>query len=91
MPGLVFAHAGLRDGVALSEQTEDDLLWLRYQPDVEPRGFPLLVHGHTPQAMPVNLPGRICIDTGCFATGTLTAVRLREGNKPNFLSAHANL
>jgi serine/threonine protein phosphatase 1 len=38
----------------------------------------VVVHGHTPQAEP-HLDGRrIGIDTGAFATGRLTAVRLYD-------------
>jgi serine/threonine protein phosphatase 1 len=85
-PQAVFTHAGLRDGIALNEQVEADLLWRRYRPDEANCGFPLLVHGHTPQAQPINLPNRICVDTGCFATGILTAVRLSPGAAPHFIS-----
>lgn len=89
IPDLVFAHAGLRDNVLLEDQAEEDLLWLRYPPDVGPTGFPLLIHGHTPDQNPVNLPSRLCIDTGCYATGRLTAVRLADENQLHFLTTNA--
>lgn len=87
VPGCVFVHAGLRQGTPIEEQDEADLLWIREeffaappQPDV------LVVHGHTPAAEPVVVDGRICVDTGAFATGVLTAVRLVRGSAPRFLS-----
>ncbi|WP_316354819.1 metallophosphoesterase family protein [Devosia sp.] len=88
-PGLVLVHAGLRAGVPLEDQEEDDLLWIRGQDGDEQQGAtdgPLLVHGHTPTQSP-RITGRtINIDTGAFATGILTAVRLRPGEKPFFLN-----
>jgi serine/threonine protein phosphatase 1 len=77
LPGVVFVHAGLRPGVAVDQQTEADLLWIRepFLGDMVPRPF-RVVHGHTPVAVPEVLPNRIGIDTGAFATGVLTALRL---------------
>ena len=48
-PGVFFAHAGIRPGVALDEQTQDDLCWIR-KPFVDDRSDhgALIVHGHTP-------------------------------------------
>ncbi|KRA45707.1 metallophosphoesterase family protein [Devosia sp. Root635] len=79
LPGVVFVHAGLRPGIdSVERQSEDDLLWIRDEffnaPPVQDR---MVVHGHTPAAEAVCLPGRICVDTGAFATGRLTAARLR--------------
>ncbi len=89
LPGLVLVHAGMRAGVPLEDQDEDDLLWIRDQGgDGQPDAAdgPLLVHGHTPTPSP-RINGRnINIDTGAFATGILTAVRLRPGEKPFFLN-----
>lgn len=83
LPGVVFVHAGLRADVPVDQQSEHDLLWIREEffnaPPVTGR---LVVHGHTPAGQAVILPGRICIDTGAFATGRLTAVRLAPGQPP---------
>jgi serine/threonine protein phosphatase 1 len=38
----------------------------------------VVVHGHTPDAEPFLGPDRINIDTGAYATGVLTAIRLTE-------------
>ena len=85
---LVFVHAGLRPGVEpIDHQSEDDLLWIRDEffnaPPVDRR---LVVHGHTPGKVPVSVPGRICVDTGAYATGVLSAVRLVPHHPPGFLS-----
>lgn len=89
-PSLVFVHAGLRPGVPVDQQSEDDALWIRKDffaaPPVEGR---LVVHGHTPARDPVVAPGRICVDTGAFATGILTAVKLTDVEPPRFISVAA--
>ena len=60
-----FVHAGIRPGVALHRQTEDDLLWIRREFLDDPRDHgPLIVHGHTPQDYPVRLPNRLNTDGG---------------------------
>ena len=72
-----FVHAGVRPGVAIEEQSERDLLWIRYEflNDRGPFGK-VVVHGHTPTEEPQMLPHRLGLDTGAYATGVLTAVRL---------------
>ena len=49
----------------------------------------IVVHGHMADNSPVNESKRICIDTGAYATGTLTCVVL-EGDKRRFLSTRAH-
>jgi serine/threonine protein phosphatase 1 len=73
-----FVHAGVRPGVPLARQAERDLLWIR-QDFLEARGRfeKVIVHGHTPLEEPQLLPTRLGIDTGAYATGVLTAVRLQ--------------
>lgn len=89
LPRLVLVHAGLRTGVPLEEQDDNDLLWLRSQPttrQIRAEDAPLVVHGHTPTATPTVIADSINIDTGAFATGILTAVCLRHGEQPRFLN-----
>ncbi|MES2813727.1 MAG: metallophosphoesterase, partial [Pseudomonadota bacterium] len=44
----LFVHAGLRPGVALDQQIETDLVWIRDVFLIEVASFgPLVVHGHT--------------------------------------------
>ncbi len=71
----LFVHAGLRPGVKLEKQREQDLLWIR-QPFLKyKKDFGhLVVHGHTPVDEPEVLPNRIDIDTGAGFNRKLTAL-----------------
>lgn len=72
-----FVHAGVRPGVPLAEQSKNDLLWIRGQFLHDKRNLPaIIVHGHSPDAEPFIDYRRIGVDTGAYATGRLTAVRL---------------
>jgi len=76
-----FVHAGIRPGVPLASQSQEDLLWIREGfLDVEEPSERIVVHGHTwADDQPVVLPHRIGIDTGAYETGVLTALRLEDG------------
>lgn len=68
-----FVHAGVRPGVALSDQRAEDLLWIREDFLRYEGSFgKVVVHGHTPVTEPEIRNNRINIDTGAFATGNLT-------------------
>ena len=73
----LFVHAGVRPGVPVAEQQARDLLWIR-RPflDVDQPIDKVVVHGHSANTAPKLAPGRIGIDTGAYATGVLTALRL---------------
>jgi serine/threonine protein phosphatase 1 len=74
---IVFVHAGLRPGVPLLQQRDSDLLWIREPFLARGPELPMLVvHGHTPVHRPFFGNGRIAIDTGAFATGRLTVLRI---------------
>jgi serine/threonine protein phosphatase 1 len=76
-----FVHAGVRPGVPLGSQREEDLLWIREDFLLHEGDFgKMIVHGHTPVSQPDFRPNRINIDTGAYATGRLTCLRL-EGNE----------
>jgi serine/threonine protein phosphatase 1 len=81
----VFVHAGIRPGVPLEHQTPHDLMWIREEflssRAVHPK---TVVHGHSITFTPEMKPNRIGIDTGAYATGTLTALVL-ERTKRDFL------
>jgi serine/threonine protein phosphatase 1 len=80
-----FAHAGVRPGVPLHEQSQKDLLWIRDDFLLHEEDFgKVIVHGHTPSREPVVLPNRINIDTGAYATGRLTCMVL-DDDQVNFL------
>jgi serine/threonine protein phosphatase 1 len=86
--GHLFVHAGLDPEKPLDEQDEQDLLWIRDRFRFGGEGaFPdlVVVHGHTPQDAPEDLPWRINVDTGAVWTSVLTAVCL-EGGKRRFVS-----
>ncbi len=71
----LFVHAGIRPGVPIQEQTEDDLLWIREEFLAHEQPFErFVVHGHTPVKVPDLRSNRINIDTGAFATGCLTCI-----------------
>jgi serine/threonine protein phosphatase 1 len=73
-------HAGVRPGVPLERQRDEDLLWIRDEFLSSTMDFgKIIVHGHTPVEEPEVLPNRINIDTGAFATGRLTCVVLDKG------------
>ncbi len=75
-----FCHAGARHGVALADQSEQDLVWIRRDFLNNTNKFEkMIVHGHTISEEPEILPHRINVDTGAYATGRLTAIAL-EGN-----------
>jgi serine/threonine protein phosphatase 1 len=83
--GYVFVHAGIRPGVPLSRQLEEDLLWIREEfLSSQTSHEKVVVHGHTPLTSPVRTSNRISIDTGAYATGILTAAVL-EGTTCRFL------
>lgn len=75
-----FVHAGVRPGVPLERQVERDLLWIRAEFLQSTAKFEkIIVHGHTPMEEPQLIAGRrIGVDTGAYATGLLTAVRLDD-------------
>jgi serine/threonine protein phosphatase 1 len=80
-------HAGIRPGVALDNQIDDDLLWIREEFLGSRANFgKLVVHGHSPVEEPEVRPNRINVDTGAFMTGRLTCVVL-EGERVRFLTA----
>jgi serine/threonine protein phosphatase 1 len=72
-----FVHAGIKPRVSLAEQREEDLLWIREEFLLcEDEFEKIIVHGHTPVAEPDIRPNRINIDTGAYATGKLTCLRI---------------
>jgi serine/threonine protein phosphatase 1 len=73
----IFVHAGLRDGIPLDQQTEDDLLWIREEFIYSPYDWnKRVIFGHTALETPFVTPGKIGIDTGAVYGNKLTAVEL---------------
>jgi serine/threonine protein phosphatase 1 len=78
--GHIFVHAGLRPGVPLDRQTENDCLWIRKE--FLDSGYDFgktVVFGHTPFREPFIAPGRAGLDTGAVFGGPLTCMELLEG------------
>ena len=82
----VFVHAGIRPGVPLAAQTEEDVIWIRdlFLRSPVDHGR-VVVHGHTIAPEPEFHPNRIGIDTGAYYTGHLTCLAL-EGTKRRIIS-----
>lgn len=78
-PEFFFCHAGIRPGVALDQQVEDDLVWIRspFLEDTRDHGK-IVVHGHTPVDTPEHYGNRIDLDTGAGFGRALT-VAVFEG------------
>jgi len=89
LPKFFFVHAGIRPGVPLDRQEDEDLIWIR-APFLNARlaGDITVVHGHTPVDAIDIAPGRIDIDTGCFRSGVLTALRVTPDGQTKVLQAH---
>lgn len=85
----LFVHAGIDPGAPLDRQSDSTLFWVRGEFLRDKRVAPWrVVHGHTPEVNPFLDARRIGIDTGAYATGVLTAVRL-EDERVSFLTVTA--
>ncbi|GAB1365017.1 metallophosphoesterase family protein [Rhodobacter sp.] len=78
---VVYVHAGIRPGVALQDQTETDLIWIRdaFLTFTGSHG-PLIVHGHTAIDMPTHYGNRVNIDSSAAYGGPLSAIAV-EGRE----------
>ncbi len=74
-PGLLFVHAGIRPGVPLSEQTQDDMIWIR-KPFHDYAGShgDLVIHGHSVIDRVTHYGNRVNIDTGAAYGHDLSAI-----------------
>lgn len=81
----LFVHAGIRPGVPLDRQRDDDMLWIRepFLGSFEEHEV-VVVHGHTPVDEAEVHNNRIAVDTGAVWSGCLTAVVL-HGDRQSFL------
>ncbi|SFO90892.1 metallophosphoesterase family protein [Tranquillimonas alkanivorans] len=78
---LLFVHAGIRPGLPLERQVEDDLIWIRdgFLDDSSDHGR-LVVHGHTVVPEPMHLGNRVALDTGAGYGDPLTAAVFEGGD-----------
>jgi serine/threonine protein phosphatase 1 len=83
----LFVHAGIRPGVRLDQQTEEDMLGIRQSFLASESEFgAIIVHGHTASPTQVIKPNRIGLDTGAGFGGKLTAA-VFEDDGVAFMSA----
>ena len=84
---FILVHAGLRAGISPDKQSVFDLTTIREGfVDQEHDFGRVVVHGHTPVAKPEVSQYRVNVDTGAYATGLLTAARLRPGKNVSVMS-----
>ncbi|MES2432409.1 MAG: metallophosphoesterase [Pseudomonadota bacterium] len=78
---VIYVHAGLRPGIRIASQTEDDLVWIRkgWLEDTSDHGA-LIVHGHTALDAPTHYGNRVNIDSSAAYGGPLSVVVL-EGRE----------
>jgi serine/threonine protein phosphatase 1 len=75
----IFVHGGLKPGVELADQQEEDLLWIRGEFITSQEDFGRrVIFGHTPFEQPLIMPNKIGIDTGAVYGNFLTALKLPE-------------
>ncbi|MGR3322820.1 MAG: metallophosphoesterase family protein [Pseudooceanicola sp.] len=62
---LLFVHAGIRPGLPLAQQSQDDLLWIRgdFLHHTDPHDW-LVIHGHTPLPAPRHFGNHVDLDGG---------------------------
>lgn len=62
---LIFVHAGIRPGLPMGYQQENDLIWIRepFLTDTRDHGA-LIVHGHTALDRPQHFGNRVDLDGG---------------------------
>ena len=88
---LIFAHAGLRKDVAVEDQIEDDLIWIRGDWLTEPHDFGrIVVHGHTAVDFPEHHGYRVNLDAGAGYFKPLQAA-VFEGQDAHVLSAKGRI
>lgn len=87
----LFVHAGIRPGVDLHDQREDELLWIRKGFLEDPRDHGVLVvHGHTPVDGVTDYGNRLNIDTGA-GYGKLMSAVVIEGRDVFRLTARGRV
>ena len=88
--GYAFVHAGVRPGIPLDRQSDEDLMWIRQEfLDYTGDFGAVVVHGHTPQDKVEVKPNRINLDTGAYVSGKLTC-SIFDGGELRFIQTERN-
>jgi serine/threonine protein phosphatase 1 len=77
---FLFVHAGIRPGVPLAEQEEEDLIWIREEFFTRAHDLPYtVVYGHSPQReVRLGLPFHVGLDTGLVYGNKLSCLDVDE-------------
>lgn len=74
---VVFVHAGTDPAFSLQEQPDAAVFWGKNPSGKKPGLIGhRIVHGHYANDKPVSTSDSVCVDTGAYYSGRLTAVRL---------------
>jgi serine/threonine protein phosphatase 1 len=85
--GYLFVHAGIRPGIPLIYQSDEDMMWIREEfLDCQTDHDCRVVHGHTVTWSPEVRANRIGIDTGAYVSGELTCLVIEDA-QTRFLTA----
>ncbi len=77
-----FCHAGIRPGIALENQNQQDLMWIRDVFHNHSGLYPkIVVHGHTPVPEAEVMANRVNVDTLAWQSGNLTALVVDGADK----------
>jgi serine/threonine protein phosphatase 1 len=86
MGAYFFCHAGIRPGVALTDQKEEELLWIRARfLQSTKQHEKIIVHGHTPEKA-AHYGNRIGLDSGSSRSGKLSAACLHSDGASQILT-----
>ena len=78
----LFVHAGIRPGIEIEQQSQNDLRWIRepFLFDDSDHGC-VVVHGHTISRQVDLRRNRIGIDTGAYRSGVLSALAIEGADR----------
>ena len=87
----LFFHAGVRIGVPLEEQSEEDMVYIRSAFYTKRHHLPYkIIFGHTEFDSPQVQADKICIDTGCgkYKNAPLTAIVIDKNGNESFVASN---
>ena len=73
-------HAGLKPGIGIRDQSEEDRLWIRESFIFSDHDFgKKIIFGHTPFSFPLVMDNKIGLDTGAVYGNMLTCLEIPSG------------